>query len=86
MGIRIKNVTEVRRRLFELMDTLQNGPIFIAKKGRVSAVLMDLADYHTLLGELEDLTNLVHTMGEGECGCSEDDTVRQILALDECGD
>ncbi|HZK25181.1 MAG TPA: type II toxin-antitoxin system Phd/YefM family antitoxin [Oscillospiraceae bacterium] len=83
MGIRIKNITEVRRRLFELMNTLHNGPLFIAKKGRVSAVLMDLADYHSLLGELEDLTGLIHTMGEGDCGCAEDDTVQRLLALDE---
>lgn len=81
MGIRIKNVTEVRRRLFELMNTLQNGPLFIAKKGRVSAVLMDLADYYSLLGELEDLTDLLHSMGE--CNCEENDTVQRLLALAE---
>ncbi|NLZ93188.1 MAG: type II toxin-antitoxin system Phd/YefM family antitoxin [Firmicutes bacterium] len=80
MGIRIKSLKEVRGRLLELVDTLHKGPVFLAKKGRVTAVLMDLADYHSLLGEIEDLHEIIHTMGDCECGC-DDEALNKLMAL-----
>ncbi|NLZ38082.1 MAG: type II toxin-antitoxin system Phd/YefM family antitoxin [Firmicutes bacterium] len=81
MAIRIKSIREVRGRLEELVETLHKGPVFLAKKGRVTAVLMDLADYHSLLGEIEDLNEIIHTMGDCNC-CSEDDeTLKKLMAL-----
>ncbi|EEG77538.1 type II toxin-antitoxin system Phd/YefM family antitoxin [Dethiobacter alkaliphilus] len=85
--IRIKNLSEVQRRLDSLLDDLQDGPVFIAKNKRVKAVLMDMTDYYDLLGELEDLAELLHTLGGCGCGC-EDDEMNELLdkAFSEAGD
>ena len=86
--IRIKNLSEVQRRLDEFMEELQDGPIFIAKNKRVKAVLMDMSDYYDLLGELEDLAELLHSLGGCGCGCEEEDEMNQLLdkAFSEAGD
>lgn len=89
--IRIKDLAEVQQRLSEFLDDLQAGPIFIAKHKRVAAVLMGMADYYDLLGELEDLAELLHTMGGCSCSCedgNEADELGKMLdkALSESGD
>ena len=88
MGVRIRNIADVRRRLHKLVDTLGEGPIFVAKNKRVTAVLMDVSDYHSILGELEDLSNLLQKMVDHDCCSNDNQTVTSILALDynEVGD
>ena len=81
---------EVRRRFDEIMDGLSDGPIFVARNKRVSAVLMEMSDYYDLLGEIEDLMQLLHTMGGCGCGCEdeEENELDKILnnAFDDIGD
>ncbi|MBS4030301.1 MAG: hypothetical protein KGZ63_02620 [Clostridiales bacterium] len=88
--IRIKSDVEVKRRFEEIMDGLSDGPIFVARNKRVSAVLMEMSDYYDLLGEIEDLMQLLHTMGGCGCGCedAEENELDKILdkAFDEIGD
>lgn len=89
--IRIKDLPEVQQRLDEFLEDLQAGPIFIAKEKRVTAVLMDMTDYYDLLGELEDMAELLHTMGGCGCGCEdeeEEDELGKMLdkAFSESGD
>lgn len=86
--IRIKNLSEVQHRLEELLDDLHQGPVYIAKNKRVKAVLMDMSDYYDLLGELEDLAGLLHTLGGCGCGCEEEDEMTELLdkAISEGGD
>lgn len=88
--IRIKSDVEVRRRFDEIMDGLSDGPIFVARNKRVSAVLMEMSDYYDLLGEIEDLMQLLHTMGGCGCGCEdeEENELDKILnnAFDDIGD
>ncbi|MDW7685209.1 MAG: hypothetical protein SCK29_13960 [Bacillota bacterium] len=87
--IRIKDLAEVEQRLGTILEQLDYGPIFIAKNKRVSAVLMDMSDYYDLLGEIEDLAELLHSLGGCGCGCEDgEDEVTRLLdqALGEGGD
>ena len=88
MSVRIENIADVRRRLHELVETLGDGPIFIAKNKRVTAVLMDVSDYYSILGEIEDLSILLQKMVDHDCCPSDNQTVTSILALNynEVGD
>lgn len=79
MSIRIKNLDEVRRRLDEVLAELHEGPVFIAKNKRVTAVLMDMSDYYDLMGEIGDLTELLHEMGGCSCGCEDEDDEMGLL-------
>jgi hypothetical protein len=87
--IRIKDLSEVQNRLDTILDELAGGPVFLAKNKRVSAVLMDMSDYYDLLGELEDLAELLHSMGGCGCGCEDEDNELDKLldeAFSETGD
>lgn len=81
MAIRIKSVTELKRRLDSFMDTLSDGPVFVAKKTQVRAVLMDLQDYYALLEELEDLNELLRQIGDCECGCAGSEVADRLYEL-----
>jgi hypothetical protein len=87
--IRIKSDKEVQRRLGTILDSLQDGPVFVATDKRVRAVIMDMSDYYDLIDELEDLAELLHNMGGCGCGCDDDDDdIGNLLdkALTEIGD
>jgi len=62
MAIRIKSVQELKRHLAHYLDTLQNKPVFVAKNKLVKAVLLDIADYYSILDELEDLHRLLQNL------------------------
>ncbi len=82
--IRIKTEGEVRRKLGKVVDSLAQGPVFVARKRMVTAVLMDISDYFDLVREIEDLAELLRTMG-GDCRCDEGDRLLD-KALGESAD
>jgi hypothetical protein len=87
--IRIKSDREVQRRFDAVLDSLDEGPVFVATDKRVRAVIMDMSDYYDLLDEIEDLAQLLHEMGGCGCGCEEeDDDIGKMLdkAFAEGGD
>lgn len=87
--IRIKSDGEVQRRLGQVLESLHEGPVFVATEKRVRAVLMDMSDYYDLLDEINDLAELLHSMGGCGCGCEdEDDDIGRMLdkAFAEGGD
>jgi PHD/YefM family antitoxin component YafN of YafNO toxin-antitoxin module len=81
--IKIKSENELRRNLDKLLDSLGDGPVFVARDKRVSAVLLDISDYYDILGEIEDLMKLLHTVGG--CGCDEEDRLLDEV-FGEAGD
>jgi hypothetical protein len=82
--IRIKTEGEVRQRLGGVLDSLPRGPVFVARDRKVKAVLMDISDYFDLVGEIKDLTELLHAIG-GDCRCDENDRLLDAV-LGEDGD
>ncbi|MBS4022247.1 MAG: hypothetical protein KGZ79_07465 [Dethiobacter sp.] len=81
--IRIKHESDVRKKLGEIIESLCEGPVFVAKDKRVRAVMLDISDYYDILGEIEDLMKLLHTVGG--CGCEEEDKLLDEV-LGEVGD
>lgn len=82
--IRIKSDKDVQRRFGAILESLQDGPVFVATNKRVRAVMMDLSDYYDLIDEIEDLAELLHNMGGCGCGCEDEDDEDDIgRALDK---
>jgi prevent-host-death family protein len=54
MSIVTMPVSDVRKELNELLTTLDR-PVFVTTRGRVKAVLIDIASYNALLDELDDM-------------------------------
>jgi PHD/YefM family antitoxin component YafN of YafNO toxin-antitoxin module len=81
MAIRIKSVQELRRHLNRYLDTLQNSPVFVAKNKLVKAVLLDIADYYSIMGELEDLHELLQNMLDCERSSAGDGVTSSLSAL-----
>lgn len=87
--IKIKADEDVKQNFDRVMNRLAEGPVYIARNKRVKAVLMDISDYYDLLGEIEDLMEMLHAVGGCSCGCEdEDDDFDRILssAFGESGD
>lgn len=51
----LKNTVEIERRCAE-----ENGPVFVTKNGYGSLVVMDIAYYERLMGQLHDEARLVN--------------------------
>jgi PHD/YefM family antitoxin component YafN of YafNO toxin-antitoxin module len=89
--IRIKSHKELQQRLDKVLDSLHEGPVFVATDKRVRAVLMDMSDYYDLMDEISDLAELLHELGGCGCGCDceeEEEGIGKILekAFSESGD
>ncbi len=54
MSIITMPVSDVRKELNELVTTIDR-PVFVATRGRVKAVLIDIDSYNALLDELDDM-------------------------------
>lgn len=76
--IRIKSHKDVQQRLEKVLDSLHEGPVFVATDKRVRAVLMDMSDYYDLMDEINDLSELLHEMGGCGCGCEEEEDEDEI--------
>lgn len=84
--LRIKSEREVRRALGQVLESLKDGPVFVARDRRVRAVLLDISDYYDLVDEIRDLVGLLHSMGGCDCGCGEEADRLLDEALGEAGD
>ncbi len=76
--IRINSDRQVRRKFGEFLDSLDDGPVFVAQNKRVKAVLLDISDYYDLLGEIEDLMKLLQAVG-GRGSEEEDRLLDEVL-------
>ncbi|NLN07273.1 MAG: type II toxin-antitoxin system Phd/YefM family antitoxin [Firmicutes bacterium] len=81
MAIRIKSVQELKRHLNRYLDTLQNRPLFVAKNKLVKAVLLDIADYYSILDELEDLHGLLQNLLNFDRSLAGDGVTNRLSAL-----
>jgi hypothetical protein len=89
--IRIRSDKEVQQQMEAFLDSLPEGPVFVATNKRVRAVMMDISDYYDLIDEIEDLARLLHEVGGCGCGCGheeEEDDIGKMLdrVLAENGD
>ncbi len=73
-------ITELRNRQKELLAELQDGPILLTQHSRAAAMLVDPERWNELMGEIEDLTDIVAALeAKIELLSGRDDTV----SLDE---
>lgn len=73
--LRIMTGKRVAENMDRVLDELKNGPVFVARENRrVTAVMLEISDYYDLLGELEDMMELIRALGGGcDCGCEDEE-------------
>ncbi|NLM51733.1 MAG: type II toxin-antitoxin system Phd/YefM family antitoxin [Firmicutes bacterium] len=82
MAIRIKSFSEIRRHFNKIVESLREGPIFIAKNKRVRAIMLDIFDYYSLLEEIEVLQELLRDVSDSAYNYEEDQMINRLCALD----
>jgi len=57
MAVRMMPASDVRKRLHQLLNALDDRPLYITAHGRARAVLLDVDRYDRLIEQLEDLAD-----------------------------
>lgn len=52
------NVAEARKRFSELLDLASDGPVFIARRGKRVAALVDVAAFERIVELAEDMADI----------------------------
>ncbi|NLP37012.1 MAG: type II toxin-antitoxin system Phd/YefM family antitoxin [Firmicutes bacterium] len=82
MAIRIKSISDIRRHFNKVVESLREGPVFIAKNKRVRAIMLDIFDYYSLLEEIEILNELLRDVSNSEYSFEDDQMINRLVALD----
>jgi prevent-host-death family protein len=58
----VRPISDLRLRQAEVLEETRQGPVILAHRGRAAAVLVSLERWNSLVGELEDLRDVVEVL------------------------